>query len=184
MVVALAAALATGAVVSAVTAEDDDSSVTDLSVEVGASLGTTTGASGETLAADTSFELLEGGRTSFGEYRGTPMVLNFFAASCEPCIREMPALEEVADQLDGQVEVLGLNLREQVAEGRRIVAETGVTYDIGRDPSGSIFTELGGLNLPTTYFVNADGTVVASHMGELSADELRQLITEKLGVTG
>src|SRR5690242_15697457 len=63
--------------------EDDESGVDDL---IGGD------ATGET-AADTTFTLLEGGSMSLADLRGKPVVLNFFAEWCPPCVTEMPAFE-------------------------------------------------------------------------------------------
>ncbi|MBW3612043.1 MAG: TlpA family protein disulfide reductase [Actinobacteria bacterium] len=127
-----------------------------------------------------SFELLNGGSASFDTYRGKPLVVNFFASWCTPCLAELPGFERVRTDLDGQVGFVGLNLKDSVRAGRRVVEQTGITYDIGRDPNGTLFQSFGAVAMPTTVFLDADGKVIDVHSGELSAVALRERIDKVL----
>ncbi|MBI3257654.1 MAG: TlpA family protein disulfide reductase [Actinobacteria bacterium] len=125
-----------------------------------------------------SFARLEGGTTTFDRYRGKPLVINFFASTCPPCIQEMPAFEAVHRQLADTVGFVGVSLKESMEDGRALVARTKVTYDILRDPSGSLANDLGVVVMPSTFFVSPDGAIVDSVPGALSAKELRAKIAE------
>ena len=59
-----------------------------------------------------------------------------------------------------------------------MVGRTGVTYRNARDPRGEIFAVYGGLALPRTVLIGADGVVLATHSGEMDADEIRSLLDE------
>jgi thiol-disulfide isomerase/thioredoxin len=138
---------------------------------------------GETIPDDT-FERFDGGELtgsagSLRGYVGRPLVVNFFASWCTPCITEMPALED-AHRSNPNVTFVGINAGEQAESGSRIIKQTGVTYDILRDPSGVLTQELDILNLPATLFVDTDGTIVRAHTGPLSQDELEQIIRDDL----
>ena len=111
---------------------------------------------------------------------GRPLVVNFWAATCIPCVKEMPAIEQVAQDVSGRVDVLGLQVQESADRGREMVRTTGVTYPVARDPDGEVFQQLGGLALPTTVLVTANGRIALVHTGELSAGELRSMIDEHL----
>jgi thiol-disulfide isomerase/thioredoxin len=121
-----------------------------------------------------------GGSASLADYAGRPLVLNFFASYCEPCAREMPALQRVADELDGRVAVVGMNLVDEEDAARALVEETGVTYDLGRDPHGDLAQELGVVNLPTTVFATPDHRIVEVHTGALDEGQLRKKMTHLL----
>jgi thiol-disulfide isomerase/thioredoxin len=134
-----------------------------------------------------SFEALDvegvdsGDDIDFADYRdGRPLVLNFFGSWCAPCVREMPDLEAVSQDLSGDVVFLGLAERESSEDSLEIVETTGVTYDIGRDPGGDILTAFEGLAMPTTVFIAADGTITSVHSGALTADDLRERIEAEL----
>jgi len=114
--------------------------------------------------------------------RGTPVLVNFFASTCTPCIKEMPALEAVHKDLGDQVTFLGLATQDRPEEALALVQRTGVTYRTAQDPDGSVITALGGLVLPTTVLLDASGEIVATHTGELSEAELRSLIADTFGI--
>lgn len=111
---------------------------------------------------------------------GKPLLLNFWAAYCGPCVQEMPALEEVYRANSDRVEFLGIDVAERAESGLDMIERTGITYPTARDPRAEVFRALGGMNLPRTVLIAADGTVVAVHNGALSATDLQALIDEKL----
>ena len=125
-----------------------------------------------------SWERFDGeGSASLADYAGRPLVLNFFASYCVPCAREMPALQRVADQLGDRVAVVGMNLADEEDAAQALVEETGVHYDLGRDPDGALARALGVVNLPTTVFASADHEVVEVHTGALTEAQLREKAT-------
>src|SRR5947208_5344608 len=87
---------------------------------------------------DASFKRLDGSTAGFADYRGKPVVVNFFSSTCVPCLTEMPALEQVHQELGPAVAFVGMNAEDTVEDGRAIVAKTGVTWDIGRDPDDAL----------------------------------------------
>jgi cytochrome c biogenesis protein CcmG/thiol:disulfide interchange protein DsbE len=135
-------------------------------------------------ASDVTFTRFDGGvegaQGTVGDYAGRPLVINFFASWCVPCVAEMPEFEQVHQQFGDRVAFLGMNETEQVESARRIIDQTGVTYDLGRDPDGAVLRAFGGAVMPTTVFVDADGTIVKVHSGKLSQAELEQIIRDDL----
>ena len=113
---------------------------------------------------------------SLADLRGKPVVVNFFASWCVPCVEEMPAFESVHQELGDDVAFVGIALQESPDASRDIVEETGVSYTIGRDPSGAIFEAFDGVNMPSTFVLDADGVVVGVSAGALDADGLRELV--------
>lgn len=131
-------------------------------------------------APNVRLEYLDGGVQELAEVAGTgtPVVLNFWSSTCAPCLAEMPALQQVSDELDGDVTFVGVDVTDTEEAGKKMVERTGVTYRNARDPRSEIFATFGGIALPRTVLIDADGTVVATHSGELTADELRTLLDE------
>ena len=137
-----------------------------------------------TVAADqATFTDFDGEVVALSSLRGTPVVVNFFASFCVPCITEMPAFEEVHQALGNEVTFLGLAVADRKDEAQELVKKTKVTYRTAQDRDGSVMASLGaGTRLPGTVLLDADGKVVARHLGQLTADELRELIADELGI--
>ncbi len=134
-------------------------------------------------ADDLSFTTFEGDEVAFSSLVGTPTVVNFFASTCTPCIKEMPAFEEVFQEVGSEVAFLGLAVADRTDDALALVDRTGVTYPTAADRDGSVMSALEGTVLPTTVLLDADGSVVARHSGELSAQDLRDSLANDLGIT-
>jgi thiol-disulfide isomerase/thioredoxin len=119
-------------------------------------------------------------QTVLTAYEGRPIVVNFFASWCAPCVTEMPAFEEVHQAMGDQVAFVGLSTSDREEATLELVEETGVTYDLGRDPRGDLLVDFGGFDLPLTVLVDADGVVTSVNTGELTAAELTELIEAQL----
>jgi thiol-disulfide isomerase/thioredoxin len=133
---------------------------------------------------EATFTEFDGDVVPLSSLRGTPVVVNFFASFCTPCITEMPAFESVHQALGDQVTFLGLAVADRTDEAQDLVERTKVTYRTAQDRDASVIEALGGgTHLPTTVLLDADGNVVARHLGQLDADELRDLLSEELGIT-
>jgi cytochrome c biogenesis protein CcmG, thiol:disulfide interchange protein DsbE len=129
---------------------------------------------------DREFETFEGEVTSLPQMAGEPIVVNFWASWCAPCIAEMPDFETVHQDLQGQVRFLGLNTQDDRASADDLVEQTGVTYDLALDTDGDLFRDFEVFAMPSTYFVNEDGIIVHRHSGLATEDQLRDLIDEHL----
>jgi cytochrome c biogenesis protein CcmG, thiol:disulfide interchange protein DsbE len=115
-------------------------------------------------------------------YRGSPLVVNFWASWCAPCVKEMPDFQEVAEQAGDRVGFLGINVQDAPRNAEAFADELGITYDLARDPAGELYNEVRAVGMPTTLFVDADGQVVWRHTGLLDAQDLRETIAERLDV--
>jgi cytochrome c biogenesis protein CcmG, thiol:disulfide interchange protein DsbE len=129
---------------------------------------------------DRAFERFDGSTTSLTAYEGEPLVVNFFASWCPPCVAEMPDFQRVHLEVADEVTFVGLNTQDQLTAARDLVARTGVTYDIGLDPDGELFRDFEVVAMPSTFFVGADGTVLHRHAGLLTEQQLRDLIDDHL----
>jgi len=134
-------------------------------------------------APDVRLDYLDGGVQQLSELKGTPVVLNFWSSTCAPCLSEMPAFEKVHKALGDQVVFVGVDVTDTRAAGESMVARTGVTYRNARDPQAGITAAFGGTALPRTVVIGADGTVLDTHSGALSEEELTQLL-HRNGVGG
>ena len=127
-------------------------------------------------APPTSFEYLNGGSGTLDEFAGRPVVLNFWASSCAPCLKEMPAFERLHQGQGDEIVVLGVDVSEGVEPGREMVERTGVTYPQARDPQGDLLRAYGGIQLPHTVVIDADGVVTELRNKVLDDDDIRALV--------
>ncbi|CAN5177966.1 hypothetical protein BH20ACT9_BH20ACT9_04730 [soil metagenome] len=136
-------------------------------------------AGGRAGAPKVGFERFDGQPARLEDWRGRPLVVNFWASWCPPCVAEMrDAFEPLHDKLGDRVAFLGVNLQDTPTAAREVVERTRVTYELARDPDGALFTAFGGFGMPTTVLVDAEGRVVAQHAGALSDTELEALVAD------
>jgi thiol-disulfide isomerase/thioredoxin len=109
-----------------------------------------------------------------------PLVINFFAESCPPCVAEMPAFESVFRSVSDQVDFVGVSEDASAAAGLRIIEATGISYPTAWDADGAVLARFEALGLPTTVFVTAVGDIVDVHTGAFSEDELAARVSELL----
>lgn len=133
------------------------------------------------IAPDFGLATLDGEGVKLSDYKGQPVILNFWATWCAPCRVEMPELEDAyqANKDDGLV-ILALN-REEAPEvvQEYFVDEMGLSFTALLDETGAVAESYGVFNMPTTYFVNPEGEVTVIHRGPMN----RELIEEYLAQT-
>lgn len=130
--------------------------------------------------ASIELEQRDGGSVTLGDYEGTPLLVNVFAAWCRPCEEEMPALERVRHRLDGQLTVLGVSIDPKPADGWRLVGRTGVTYDVAHTEGPDLLRALGAVGMPTTALLDADGRVLDVRTGAATEDEIVEWVQDLL----
>jgi thiol-disulfide isomerase/thioredoxin len=129
-------------------------------------------------APEVVLEDFEGNAVTISSLQGQPAVVNFWASWCIPCLAELPGFEGVYQTYGDSVQFLGINLADDPASAQYVVADTGITYPLARDPEGEAFTAFGALGMPTTVFLDAEGRVVELYTGELTAGELEAKIVD------
>ena len=114
---------------------------------------------------------------------GRPAVVNFWASWCPFCAAEMPAFERVHQRLGERVAFVGIDQRDQRGPALALARRTGVSYRLAFDPAGRSFDAFGGLGMPTTVLLRADGTVAEIVTGQLDEQALARKLHDDLGVT-
>ncbi|MEM8533685.1 MAG: TlpA disulfide reductase family protein [Chloroflexota bacterium] len=119
------------------------------------------------MAPDFQFTMEDGTTAKLSEFQGQKVVLNFWATWCLPCREEMPHLEEIVNEHDGTVVVLGVNKLETIDAVRPFAEELQVSFPLIVNDTGDISDRYGIRNLPTSYFINTDGTVAGVESGDI-----------------
>lgn len=135
-------------------------------------------------APDFILDTHAGGHVSLSDLRGKPVIINFWASWCPPCRAEMPAFQEAADEFsDTDLVILGVNSTSQdsLSDVNLFIDDYQLEFTIPLDLSGEVSRDYQIHSLPTTYFINEDGTIVKVIVGgpiplSLLRIEARQLI--------
>ena len=126
-----------------------------------------------------------GNAHKLSDYRGKPVILNFWASWCGPCKAEMPDFEEKYQEYGDRIQFLIVNLtdgsQETVETASDYVAGQGYIFPVFFDTDMDAAMTYGISAIPVTYFIDAEGYVLGGQQGMLSADVLQQGIDLLLG---
>ena len=131
----------------------------------------------------------DGRKVSLSDFKGRPVLVNFWATWCGPCKLEMPWLEEFSAKYKGQgLVVLGMDEdqdtgAEEVAKAARRI---GVSYPILMpDKKDETAKAYGGIDYtPETFYVDRGGKVIAVSLGAPSKDRMEALIQQTIASPG
>jgi peroxiredoxin len=112
--------------------------------------------------------LLDGDSLHLASLRGQPVLLNIWATWCAPCREEMPALQELHEQLGSRgLRILGVSVDSRGSEPtiRRFVDEGGYTFTILHDAADAVSREFRTIGVPETFLIDGDGRLVRRWIG-------------------
>ena len=124
---------------------------------------------------------LAGKKISLKDYRGSPLLINFWATWCVPCRKEFPIIKEIQNKFgkDGLV-VLAVNVDDTrtISGVKSFVSAHSLDFIIPLDPNRKLFNNFRGSSLPLTLLIDASGNVIRTYSGFLGLweeDIFRQL---------
>ncbi|HEY8839630.1 MAG TPA: redoxin family protein [Candidatus Dormibacteraeota bacterium] len=124
--------------------------------------------SGGMQAPTLSLNTLDGKRVSLADFRGRPVLINFWATYCAPCRREMPLIERTAAQHPRLV-VLLVDERDSHQAASAFITQLQITSAVLFDGDGKVGDAYGISGLPTTFFIRPDGGIEGRYIGETTA---------------
>ena len=128
------------------------------------------------LAPDFTVYDLNGSPVKQSDYRGKPVVLNFWSSRCGPCQMEMPDFQEAYEDLGEEIHFLMVNVTDgswdTVDSASAFITENNYTFPVFYDTDISAASAYGVSSLPTTYFIDAEGNGVAYGMGAMDLETL------------
>ena len=130
------------------------------------------------LAPDFTVFDTQGNEVRLSDYFGKPIVLNFWASWCGPCQMEMPDFQEKYLELGEEVSFLMINMtdgsRETEQTASSFIASKGYTFPVFYDTLGMAAGVYGAYSLPTSFFINAQGHVIARAVGAIDGATLQR----------
>ena len=125
------------------------------------------------MAPDFVLADLDGVPVRLADLRGRPVIVNFWASWCGPCVEEFPLLRAAAEThaADG-LAIVGIVYQDRSEAARDFMARNGGTWPAAMDPGGTVAAAYGMLGPPETYFIGRDGRIVARQIGQISQASL------------
>ena len=124
----------------------------------------------------------DGNVYTLDDFKGKPIVLNFWASWCPPCQSEMPNFDEVFAENQDDIQFLMVSLvdgnKETQATATQFVEDKGYSFPIFFDKNSTSAINYSVSSIPTSIFIDKDGYVVDTHTGALSKSMLEAKIEE------
>ena len=133
-------------------------------------------------APDFTGELMDGTSITLSELQGKPVIINFWATWCGPCVKEMPAFERLKDDFGDKIGIIAVNCGDDAEKVKDFVEENGYTFPVVLDEEYSISMLYPTNSIPYTVVLDAEGKVTHISTGALDADTMYERYKEALGV--
>jgi thiol-disulfide isomerase/thioredoxin len=143
-----------------------------------------------TSPSDLTLPVITWNETSLSELQGRPVVLNFWSISCTYCRQQLPYLESVAQQSEGELEVIAVNMRDSASRIQTFFGDYEPTMTIAVDENREAFRDYclaynntGGY-IPFTLFVDSEGVVQYVKTGAFASEtQLWDTLSSVFGIT-
>jgi thiol-disulfide isomerase/thioredoxin len=154
----------------------------DVTIDTEAQAGRGVGARELDVAPDFEFSAFDGRRLRLSEFRGRPVLLNFWATWCGPCRRELPEMETLQRRYQAQgLAVIAVNTGERFAAADRYLRGIGVQLTaFAYDPASAIARRYGVEGLPVSLFIDAQGAIARIVNGQLTPALMESGVQEAL----
>ncbi len=123
----------------------------------------------------------DGKKVSLSDYRGKPVMLNFWYATCPGCLAEIPGMQRfyTSQQAAGKsFVILGVNSVDDAQTAREFVQTNGLTYQLVMDDNQRVATLYNLTATPTSYFIDRQGIIRAKVVGPVDDTTLQQDVAQ------
>ena len=139
--------------------------------------GTQTG----NLAPDFQLDSLDGQPVSLSDFRGNPVLLNFWASWCGPCKSEMPYIQRIHEEWSGKgLVILAVDIGESSATVSEFVEKYALSFMVLLDIDQEVALKYNVRNIPTTFFIDKSGKIQDMKIGAFSSEAEIERRLEKI----
>jgi cytochrome c biogenesis protein CcmG/thiol:disulfide interchange protein DsbE len=132
-------------------------------------------------APEFSLPPLGGGEpVTLASLRGRPVVMNFWATWCVPCLEEHEVLTQAASAIGPDAHFLGVVYDDEEPRVRAYLRRRGSSYPSLLDPDGKVAIAFGVYGVPETFFIDGQGTITAKYVGPLDPSTLSSYLREAM----
>jgi cytochrome c biogenesis protein CcmG/thiol:disulfide interchange protein DsbE len=109
-------------------------------------------------APEFALPALDGQTVSLGDFQGKPVMVNFWATWCGPCVHEVPYIQETYEVWSGKgLVILAVNLGESPSQVQGFMQENQLSFPVLLDGGGEVAGQYGVRGIPTTVFIDSEG---------------------------
>ena len=121
-------------------------------------------------APDFELQNLDGQSISLSDLKGKPVLINFWATWCRPCIFEMPYIQEIYDEWSGKgLMVLAINRGESSSKVEQFLQSNNLSLPVLLDTKLDVFRRYNIRGIPTTFFIDKDGIIQEKIIGAFTS---------------
>ena len=117
-------------------------------------------------------ENLDGQSVSLNDFRGKPVLLNFWATLCRPCVYEMPYMQQVYEEWSGKgLVVLAINIGENPSKVQEFLQALNLSLPVLLDTKENAASKYNIIAIPTSFFIDSDGIIREKIIGAFPSKE-------------
>ncbi|SCI54158.1 Thiol-disulfide oxidoreductase resA [uncultured Clostridium sp.] len=133
-------------------------------------------------APDFTAELIDGSTVTLSDFKGKPVIINFWATWCGPCVKEMPAFERLKENYGDEIGILAVNCGEDADTIKDFADANGYTFPIALDEEYQVSMLYPTNSIPYTVVIDGNGKVTHVSSGAVDADTMYERYKEALGL--
>ncbi len=134
------------------------------------------------LAPNFSWQTPDGEANFYEIIKDKVVLVNFWATWCGPCVKEIPDLIKIKEELGGKnFEIIGVSIDRSISPVVEFSKNVGINYVLIHDPEAKLLDAFGGsIGIPTTYLVDRNGKIINKYVGsrtkEVFVNDIQKLL--------
>jgi cytochrome c biogenesis protein CcmG, thiol:disulfide interchange protein DsbE len=122
---------------------------------------------------------LNGRPVRLADFAGQPVLVNFWASWCGPCVEEFPLLRDAWEgHREAGLVLIGIVYRDTSEQARGFMERMGAAWPVAMDPAGAVAEAYGIFGPPETFFIDRRGIIADRQIGQLSKADLERKVAE------